>query len=139
MNPETSYSKFSDLYGSLFNKNFPVESKQPKKLEPRKTWIMLGLIKLCYTKSKLYKKFKTNPSIANEYNYKKCRNKLKSLMVLAERTYYANRLNSCGGNLKQVWEILNTLLNKEKKALIEFDFNIKGQTCNGPHNYCKHF
>ena len=80
----------------------------------------------------MYRKYKIHPSSLNESNYKKYKNKLKSLLNFAERSYYSQKLKSCAGNSKQLWETLNLLLNKQRPANIDLQFNINGHVTTDP-------
>ena len=73
-----------------------------------------GLMRSCNMKSKLYKKYKLNPTIINENMYKKYKNKLKQLLFKREEKYYAEQIAICSGNLKQIWKILGSLLGSGK-------------------------
>ena len=88
--PDLGYCHFMEVYLNLFNKSFPViEPLQSKKHFPKQKWITPALVKSCAVKSKLYKKFILLPTIINESKFKKYRNKLKSLLKAAEKSYYA--------------------------------------------------
>jgi exonuclease III len=130
--PNEAYSKFLEIYSGLYSKHFPLKPKLSSRLKPRQEWITPGLIRCCRTKSKLYKKYKLHPTTFNEMSYKKYRNKLKSILLIAERTYYTNKIKSCSGNIKQVWKVLNLILGKRKICPIAFDFMLEGEHLTDP-------
>ena len=74
---QTFFKEFHDIFASSFLER---EKPKSKKMTPRKEWMSSGLACSCLHKSVLYKKFKNNPTIINEINYKNYRNKLKSLL-----------------------------------------------------------
>ena len=132
-NPDRIYTKFLDYYNKLFLNNFPIEHKKlPKYRVPRKEWITPGLVNSCYKKSKLYKKYKQNPTVINEMKYKEYRNKLKVLLLNAEKSFYADKIKSCYGDHKQLWNVLNVIINKKKKNPIDFKFLNNGQMITDP-------
>lgn len=53
--------------------------------------ISRGPIKSSKTKEKLYK-VPLDPTINNEQNYKKCRNKLNHLIRIAKKSYYCKKI-----------------------------------------------
>ena len=113
--PRLSYSRFLEIYEKLYNRNFPItEIIISKKLRPRKEWMTLGLAKSCLTKAKLFKKFKTFPSISNEKKYKEYRNKLNALLVKSEKQFYDSKLKDSAENLKKFWTTINSLINPNK-------------------------
>ena len=82
---------------------------------PRKEWMTKGLAKSCYKKSKLYRKALTNPTVENKKRYTDYKNKLKTILKKAEKSYYEVKFNSCNGDLKSTWKILSNLT-KTKNA-----------------------
>jgi hypothetical protein len=131
--PDKVYTKFLELYNKIFLNNFPTEIKKlPKHKIPRKEWITPGLVNSCYTKSKLYRKFKLNPTLFNEIKYKEYRNKLKVLLSNAEKTFYSDKIKSCYGDHKQLWKVLNFIINKKKNNPIDFKIENKGQLITDP-------
>ena len=50
---------FTSQYRSSFEKNFPLKNvKMSYKITPRQEWMTKGLVKSCFKKSSLYKKYK---------------------------------------------------------------------------------
>ena len=120
------YYEFITQFNNTFDESFPlVDSKKTTKKTPRQKWMTKGLANSCFTKSKLYKKFKTHPTIANEMKYKLYRNKLKSCLIKAEKKYYSDKLLSYEGNSKRIWNIISEIiaLNKDKTLLFDFEEN----------------
>ena len=127
--PDSAYTKFSDLITKIYNETFKLEDvKLPKHRIPRQEWITPGLVSSCHHKSKPFKNFKLNPTPINENIYKKYRNKLKIILDLAEKSYYTDKIKSCTGDHKQLWKILNSLISKKKHSNPVLNFLINGQT-----------
>ena len=117
------YATFSKMFSGVFERFFPVETfKLSNANLPRKPWITKGLIKSCHRKSVLYKRFKSKPSKRSESKYIAYRNKLNTLLRMAERNYYRNKLNSFAGDLCQTWKLLNEILNKNKTTFVSNKF-----------------
>ena len=135
------YDIFSSVYGEIYNKCFPiVTTKISRKKCPRKKWITTGLIKSCLTKSKLYRLFKLKPTVENEVNYKTYRNKLKSLLKIAEKNYYTSRIALCCGNIKDTWKVLQEAMNKSSgNKFINWEFNIEGEQVRNPKTIVDNF
>jgi Reverse transcriptase (RNA-dependent DNA polymerase)/Endonuclease-reverse transcriptase len=128
------YKVFLDKYSSMYKSHFPYESKKHSSRQlPRHEWITPGLIKSCNTKSRLYKKYRTNPTIMNENIYKKYRNKLKDILIKTEKNFYSDKLMSCSGNTKQIWKILGTLTTSNSRDKIAFNFEENGKSITDPN------
>ena len=59
-------------------------------------------------KNDLYRSFLREGTQTSEYRYKTCKNKLTSILRLAEKAYYSKMLLEKRGNIKETWAILNT-------------------------------
>ena len=66
------------------------------------------------TKNKLYKYYLNKPTVYNEINYKRYRNKLYCLINIAEKAYYQHELHKDKGNLKNTWKILKGVIGKKE-------------------------
>lgn len=119
------YTDFLTCFCKEFNSLFPVrQTKKSWCSSPRNERITPGLINSCNTKSKFYRKLKTDPSKLNEIMY--YRNKLKKLLNIAKRKFYTGRITNSGGNLRQIWNTLNMLISKKKQDVIPVNFTTKG-------------
>ena len=88
-------------------------SKRKSKLLT-KPWITEGLLKSIKTKSILYNAFLRNPSSLNHVQYKQYRNKINHLLKISKCNYYDCKIESTKNNLKAVWKLLNTIINRRK-------------------------
>ena len=82
-----------------------------KKKNIRKPWITPSLLR-CTKKHKLYKRFLRNRTSCNEKKYKDYRNKLNNLLRHAKKKFYSSKLKENQNNMKDMWSVINTLLNK---------------------------
>ena len=62
------------------------------------------------TKNKWYKYYLNKPTVYNEINYKRYRNKLNYLINVAEKAYYQYELHKHKGNLKNTWKTLKGII-----------------------------
>ena len=121
--PENSYTLFSNILLKIFENNFPLKTiKFINRNTPKKEWMTSGLVKSCKKKSKLYKRQKTQPTSENLERYRKYRNKLKTVLILAEKKYYADKINNYRGDLAKTWKIVNKVLNRGKKGILNTKF-----------------
>ena len=61
------------------------------RMTPRHEWMTKGLMKSCVRKSNLYRKYCKNRTKYNKDRYTKYRNKLKNLLLNAEKDFYSEK------------------------------------------------
>ena len=66
------------------------------------------------TKNNLYKYYLNKPTVYNEINYKRYRNKLNCLINVAEKAYYQHELHKDKGNLKNTRKIVKGIVGKKE-------------------------
>ena len=76
-----------------------------------------GLKNACRKKNGLYRSFLRERTHTSEYRYKTYKNKLTSILRLAEKAYYSKTNLEKRGNIKETWAILNTVLGKQRKSV----------------------
>ena len=74
-----------------------------------------GLMRSCIKKSKLYRKFCNKRTQDNKKKYVRYRNKLKTLLRIAEKNYFSDKFKLMAGNIRETWKLLGSLLNKNQK------------------------
>ena len=109
-----------------------------------KPWITKGFLVSIKTKSKLYKELLRSPTSANDFKYKKFKNKLNNLLKISKRSYYDLKFNLAKGNLRATWNLLNQVINrKSKKSKTPFTFIDNGNEINDPiliaNRFCDFF
>ena len=90
--PEESYKMFLNKITQAYDKAFPLVKKKTRR-KKYKPWITKGFKKSIQTKNKLYKYYLNIPTIFNETNYKKYKNKLNKLISIAERYHYHKKFH----------------------------------------------
>ena len=134
------YSLFLNKFTELFESNFPLKCKNLNNSQaPRQVWITNGLIKSCRKKSNLYRKYKKAPTTENRLKYISYRNKLKSILQKAEKSYYRNKLKQFEGNLTQTWKLLGKVTNKSKQIDVVDNFAVNGCHVVNKQDVVEHF
>ena len=110
---QSAFSMFHSTFANLFNQHFP-KHKITVKYNNRKPWLMDGLKKSIRIKNKLYMKYVKIKSAYYECKYKMYRSRLNRLTKVAECKHYADLLESNKSNLKKMWNILKSIINKRK-------------------------
>ena len=92
---------------------------------PQNEWMTKGLLRSCNKRSLLYKKFKRGGKMQDKENYIKYRNKLKSIIKKAQKTFYHDQFKSFSGNLKQTWKLLGKIVKNQspKEAINSLSSN----------------
>uniref|UniRef100_A0A672FVC1 Reverse transcriptase domain-containing protein n=1 Tax=Salarias fasciatus TaxID=181472 RepID=A0A672FVC1_SALFA len=107
---DSAYSKFLDIFISLYDKNCPVKefySRAKHKLRP---WLTKGIINACKKKNNLYKLFIKSKTKEAEQKYKLYKNKLTDVIRTSKQLYYRKKLNESKSNIKETWNVLNGLI-----------------------------
>ena len=64
----------------------------------------------------------------NEICFKTYRDKLKQAILNSQKAFYAEKIKRCSGNIKQMWEIFNKLISKEKERAESIHVLIDGRS-----------
>jgi len=137
--PDLAYKEFINDFNLLYDYCFPVKTLRVSRKSPKHPWMTKLLIKSCNKKSRLYKKMIKNPSDKNTQVFTQYRNKLKSLLRSAERSYYNDKFMQCKQDLKSTWKLVRTLLNQPDKKQIPNVFIKDGTNIEGHSNIANEF
>ena len=88
----TKYSHFINIIDTLHNKCFPLTKVKINPIKDSKPWITSTLLNSIKRKNNLYKQYLNNKSNETLGKYKKYKNKLTSILRLAEKNYFSNKL-----------------------------------------------
>jgi len=122
--PEVS---FSTLYSQLlkqFQDSFPLIDTA-NAYTNRKPWLTSALKNSIARKNWLYKISVRSPCFQNVYNT--YRNKLTSLLRKTEKDHYEKLIEENKNNLRRSWQIIKSVINKNKCRAQQQEFNINGQ------------
>lgn len=115
------YTKFNEiLVDNHYNSAYPFKSKRvrTRKNERKnpKPWILPWLEGACARKQRAYTEFvKDNNSIAKKLKYEKLKSFCAKHCDKARSTYMKARFEEHKNNSKKQWEIINGLLNRNRK------------------------
>ena len=110
------YEWFINIFSSLYDKNFPLTTKNIKVKDLEAPWMSVGMKKSSRQKQKLYIKFLKNKTLISENEYKSYKNMFEKLKRKSKQSYYINLLRKHQYNSKKTWEIMKELTGKLKLA-----------------------
>ena len=135
-----AYAMFYNKYREIYDICFPVEKKiLCGKKCPKQPWITPALIKSCDRKSKLYKRYQMNPSAINKTKFCTYRNKLKSLLKIAEKSYYSDLFMKCRGDLNETWKNIKMLIHGSTVSKLPTEFTHNNNSVMGTKNITETF
>ena len=123
------YNKLINIFTNMLNNKFtPLKKKNTKaKTKSNLPWLTRDPIKMINKKSRFYKQYMRKRITLNKTKYKTLNNKLNKLLRSAKRNYYSNQLEKEKKNIKNMWKILNNVLNIDHKRSCNTKFNSNGQ------------
>ena len=127
MDAQLIFTRFHEIFFRLHNVNFP-KRKIKLKYNNRKPWLTEGLKQSIKNKNKLYMKSVKIRSAYNEMKYKTFRNKLKHVLLTAEKKHYADTLEANKSNMKKTWTILKGIINLNKSKRVQEKFKLQDET-----------
>ena len=126
-NPEQAYNRFNNIFFSLVDTYFPLRAFKCGRNYPRKEWMTKGLVKCCNRKSVLFKKYRLSSTIDNEHKYISYRNRLKTILLKAEKDYYGNKFESLKNNSAGTWRLIKQVMGNKKSVNAFSAFKTKPQ------------
>ena len=107
---------FNDILFKLYDKNFPIKTKNISNKRNQNPWITNALLNRINEKHRLFRLWKDNPDLFDVY--KNYRNNLSNEIQRAKRTYFVNKFNN-HENPKATWKSIGKILkpNIEKKKI----------------------
>ena len=121
-------TRFEEIYSESFLETLNFNSNRNF---IRKPWMTLALAKSCQTKNKLCTKKvglkgKAGYEDAKDV-YEKYRAQLRDLIRIAFENYFKKRFDTCKGDLKKSWKILNEMRHKRRTSCFPNYIEINGQ------------
>lgn len=116
--PNINYDILEGILLKLMEKHMPLKAVKFNKHKHKKSpWITYGIIKSIKKRDKLYASLKSIPSNSPDYNVKKINLKtfnsiLRKSIKLAKKTYYYSTLEKNKQDMKQTWNVIKDLLNR---------------------------
>ena len=115
--PSLAYDKFMEIYLDVYERCCPIKMVELKAHNCNRPWFTTGLRNACRKKNHLYKAFLKYQTSSAESKYKAYKNKLTTILRMAEKEYYNNLLNEHAKDVKGTWRILNGIIKKDQKSL----------------------
>ena len=134
-----AYVKFMKIFTDLHDSTFPLKKTKPLKDTPKKPWITPGLLTSIKQKNYLYKKLKLNNDSSFRDCYKTFKNKLTTLLRVAEKNYYKKQLDYNKNNMAKTWNTLRTIINRKRTLHHKLTFNDDGKKISDNKHIAKLF
>ena len=106
------YNKFVTLFTRCVKESCPEKLSSACTKRNVKPWINNSLKNACSKKNFLYRKYLCKKTERNLRIYKTYKNKLVTILRVAEKQYYEHKLFHYKGYLKLTWKTLNLLIHK---------------------------
>jgi exonuclease III len=106
------FSLFHKQLCKHFEESFPLK-KVKLGYSNRKPWLTSALKNCIKIKNKLYATYKKSPCCNNEIKYKNYKNKLNSLIKIAERKHYQDLLEDNKHDMKKSWKVLKEVIGND--------------------------
>ena len=112
-NAEAAFNQFQKIFRQVTDefaplRTFKIESnKNPK-------WVSNEIKNLRTHKNKAHRKWKSTRNINHLNYFKRLRAKFENLVKNAKKEFYANRFESCIGDSRQTYKLLNDLSGKSQ-------------------------
>ena len=108
-----AFEVFPNKITEIYNEAFP-KIKMKNVYYIRKPWLTYGLKKSIKIKNKLYAVMCRKKTVYNENTYKNYQNKLHKLLKNAERSYYNEQILTNKNDIRKIWSMIKTIINKNK-------------------------
>jgi len=111
-NASSAYDYFVDKFMNILNTVMPLKSRKVRCYSNlHKPWITPAIQKSIKRKNYLYRSSLKSKSPYSENKYKTYKNKLTSIIRIAEKDYYYNKFDMAKGNIGKTWTIIKDLIN----------------------------
>ena len=143
MNAQEQYDKFTEIYMKHYDRAYPIKSQRERRKNERlnpKPWILPWLENACALKNLLYYLYIKEPTIENKTIYDKMEKFCAKHVDLAKSRYYKKYFEDYKDNSRKQWEMINTLLNRNKKKVsIKRLIDSSGNVINTPFEMAENF
>ena len=113
-NIETKYNNYFDQISKVYNECFPLKTVKIHSKTLSKPWITPDIQKLICNKNKRFSIKNKNKTESNKLKYKKAKKVMESAISKAKDTYYRNLLDKNSKNIKQKWNSIRIIINRQK-------------------------
>ena len=106
-------SLFQNRLFKIFNKCFPLMTKQITLKRLNQPWLTSAILKSIDKKHALYKRVKQHRYHQNTYNIYK--NTLKKIIRTSKKQYFIDKFNQHSHDIKKTWNIINSVIRPGKR------------------------
>ena len=112
-----AYNIFIRDFQCLLNKHCPLKCIAVSAKTDTKPWSTNGLKKACRKKTRIYKIFLSQRTLASEIRYKTYKNRLTTILRASKKAHYCKLLEEQRYNITETWNILiNVMGNNLQKS-----------------------
>lgn len=140
---QSQYDKFTEIYTKHYNSAYPLKTEHTRRKNERKKprpWILPWLEDACSRKNMLYHTYVKEPTIANKTIYLKMKEFCEKHIKKAKSKYYDKFFKDYNDNSRKQWQMINSLLNRNKKRVdISKLVDKEGNVANTPSKIAENF
>ena len=111
---QVAFSRFYQIFHSLYDKFFPIITKAVKEKSILKPWVTETLIKRIKIRDSL--SIKCNRGLITRDIFTRFRNCLNAQLKHAKSRYFQAEFAKCHSNGRKTWKIINSNINKNTKS-----------------------
>ena len=123
--PSLEFSEFSSIFHDALDATCKLDKPKTSKRTPNyNPWITDDIISSIKTKQKLYTDWKKTCNKKTpkgdrklHTKYSDYRRNLKKIIKNTKSKFYCNKIDSCQGDMKKTWRIINQIRGKSKKSI----------------------
>ena len=135
-----AYNIFIRDFQCLLNKHCPLKCIAVVAKTGNKPWFTNGLKKACRKKTRLYKIFLSQRTLASEIRYKTYKNRLTTILRASKKEHYCKLLEEQRYNITETWKILrNVMGNNLQKSNYPGHFVSEGKRVGDKNEIAKLF
>ena len=136
--PNIVYRNFTTIFLACYNKYFPEITKVFNSKQMSKPYISADINAMIKEKNKLQKKFAIRPIKYGE-SFRRARNIVTRTIRNAKSTYYKNKLEQYSGNCKKTWNVINSILHRQKNERLSNEFLVNNKIITNPKEIANRF
>ena len=135
--PNTLANYFHDLFHSILDVHAPLKTRKYTTVQAPSPWITPYIKNLIYERDRAKRKAERDQSIWQEY--KRLRNRVTSELRRGVETYYQNLIDENSNNPKEMWKMINKVLNKNQHSTTPKFVMFEGQSIDKPNEIAEAF
>ena len=132
LDADSAYNKFNDIYTKHYNSAYPLRTERIRRKNERqdpKPWILPWLEDACARKNDLFHKFVNEPTPENKTKYEKLNDFCAKHVDMSKAKYHKSYFEKHKENSRKQWQMINSLLNRNKKGKVHINKLIDANGC----------